>query len=82
MKSNRTYWPIWMNYIKKLGAMDFLVWLLHDASPLAVFGAQLLYISQPFLPSSSYPGLRALADLLEDKAESEDFLAILKGSSR
>lgn len=82
MKVNREQWPILITYIKRFGAVDIFTWLLHDGSLLTVLGAQFLYVSQPFLPSSSAQGLSALANLLEDRSESEAFLAMLKGIAR
>jgi hypothetical protein len=79
MDSPRAYWPIWMDSLRRLGLTDLAVWFLEAAGPLNVLGAQALYIGQPFAPSSTNQGLRALAHLLEQEDEARAFVAQLKG---
>jgi hypothetical protein len=77
--SSRAYWPIWLVSLRKQGVADLFAWFLDAAGPLNILGAQVLYLSQPFLPSTSLPGLRALAHLLEQEDEARDFSTLLKG---
>ena len=79
MESSRAYWPIWLDSLHKQGVADLAAWLLDAAGPLNILGAQALYLSQPFLPSTAIPGMRALANLLEQEDEARDFTALLKG---
>jgi hypothetical protein len=65
--------------LRRQGLTDLVAWILDAAGPLNFLGAQALYLSQPFLPSSSIQGMRALAHLLEQEDEARDFAALLKG---
>ena len=82
MESSRAYWPIWVDSLRRRGVLDLAAWLLDTAGPLNFLGAQALYLSQPFLPSTSMQGVRALAHLLEQEDEARDFTALLKGKSQ
>jgi hypothetical protein len=79
MVSSRTHWPAWMNSLHRLGLEGFAVWLLEAGGPLNVLGAQLLYLGQPFFPTSANDNIHALANLLEQEDESRAFVALLKG---
>ena len=58
---------------------DLVATILEAAGPLAVFGAQCLYLGQPFLKYSLPEGhLRALANLLEDPTETKVFADFLR----
>jgi hypothetical protein len=55
---------------------------LDTAGPLAILGAQLVYLGQPFLrghTSSSH--LQAIADVLEDTDKRKAFVSYLRGES-
>ena len=82
MESSRAYWPVWVDSLHRQGVADLAAWLLDVAGPLNILGAQALYLSQPFLPSASTQGMRALAHLLEQEDEARDFTALLKGKSQ
>jgi hypothetical protein len=82
MPSNRTYWSTWMNTLQRLGLAGLAAWLLEAGGPLNVLGAQILYIGQPLVSSSSSAGLGALANLLEQEDESRAFAALLKGQTQ
>jgi hypothetical protein len=79
MNTPRAYWPIWMNFLRKQDLAELAAWVLEVAGPLNILGAQMLYLSQPFLPSTKDQGLRALANLLEHEDEAGAFIALLKG---
>jgi hypothetical protein len=68
-----------LDSLQKQGMADLAAWILDAAGPLNILGAQVVYLSQPFLPSTSQPGMRALAQLLEQEDEARDFTALLKG---
>ena len=82
MDTPRAYWPIWMDILRKQGLAELAAWVLEAVGPLNFLGAQILYIGQPFVSSSTGQGLRALANLLEQKDEAGAFIALLKGNSQ
>ncbi len=75
MESPRTYWPEWAGFLRQRGLHGLAAWLLDASGPLAVIGAQLLYIGQPFVQTSH---VDALARLLEDHNEAQAFAAFLR----
>ncbi len=79
METSRAYWPVWVDCLRRQGMADLAAWLLDAAGPLNILGAQALYFSQPFLPTSSVNAVHALAHLLEQEDEARDFTALLKG---
>ncbi len=79
MDEPRTYWPIWMDFLRRQGWVELAAWVLEAAGPLNILGAQLLYISQPLIPSTATQGFSALANLLEQEDEARAFAALLKG---
>jgi hypothetical protein len=79
MDSSHAYWPIWTDFLRRQGLTGLAAWFLEASGPLNILGAQLLYLGQPFAPDSATPGLRALADLLEQEDEARAFIALLKG---
>ena len=79
MDSSRAFWPIWTDFLRKQGLTGLAAWLLEASGPLNILSAQLLYLGQPFAPTSANQGLRALANLLEQEDEAKAFIALLKG---
>jgi len=75
MESPRAYWPKWVDFLRQRGLQDLAIWLLEASGPLALIGAQVLYIGQPFVRSTH---LDALANLLEDHDESQAFAAFIR----
>ncbi|MHC1783012.1 MAG: hypothetical protein AB9891_09705 [Anaerolineaceae bacterium] len=53
------------------------VFLFEAAGPVTVLIAQVIHAGKPFLPSQNV--IPALAQLLEDRAESQQFAAYLRG---
>lgn len=77
--SNRQIWPIWSRILHRWGVQEITASLLENLGPLAVLGAQLVYLSQPFLSPFTPDGhLKALASMLEDTAETQAFIQILR----
>ncbi len=75
----RDSWPQWADFLRRRGLEGLAVWALEAAGPLAVLGAQALYLGGPFLrPALPDAQLAALAGLLEDKDELRDFTAFLQ----
>jgi hypothetical protein len=82
MHASRTYWPAWIDFLRRLGLEGFAAWFLEGSGPVAVLGAQVLYLGQPFVSPSVSDGMRALANLLEQEDESRAFTALLKGQTQ
>ena len=79
MNSLRANWPEWTETLRRMGMDGYVAWLLEAAGPLNVIGAQLLYLSQPFVASQKSDQFTALANLLEQEGEARAFAAHLKG---
>jgi hypothetical protein len=79
MVSNQHIWLKWTNSIHRWGIHEELAVLLEAAGPLAVFGAQLVYLGQPLL-SRLVPDdeLQALAQMLEDTNQTRSFASFLR----
>jgi len=79
MPSNRALWPTWARFLQRWGLGEAAATMLDAAGPIAVFGAQAIYLGQPFLDHAFPAGhLQALADLLEDRTETTTFAAYLR----
>jgi hypothetical protein len=79
MHSNRSLWPDWARFLQRWGLGDVVAYTLEAAGPLAVIGAQFLYLGQPFFRNALPEGhVSALADLLEDSSEAKNFAAFLR----
>lgn len=79
MVSNQQIWLKWTNLIRRWGIQEELAVLLEAAGPMAVFGAQLVYLGQPLL-SRLVPDdeLQALAHMLEDTNQARSFASFLR----
>ncbi len=77
--SNRQIWSIWSGALHRWGVQEFTASFLESLGPLAVLGAQLVYLSQPLLSPFAPDGhLQALANMLEDTAETQAFIHVLR----
>jgi hypothetical protein len=75
----RCAWPGWAEFLHRHGLENLVTWALEAAGPLAVLGAQALYIGGPLLrPAMTDMQRDALADLLEDRDEALAFIAFLR----
>lgn len=80
MTGEQQIWQSWARTIHKWGLANLVAAVLESAGPIALIGAQFVYISQPILQPIARPGrLQALADLLEDPQHTQTFLNILEG---
>jgi hypothetical protein len=79
MVSNQQFWLKWTNFIRRWGIQDELAAFLEAAGPMAVLGAQLVYLGHPLL-SQIVPDdeLEALALMLEDTNQTRSFASILR----
>jgi hypothetical protein len=71
----------WANTLHRWGLTNFAATLLEALEPLNLFGAQMVYLTQPvlttFVPADH---LDALADLLEDPQTAQSFITVLRQS--
>jgi hypothetical protein len=75
----RSAWPGWAEFLHRHGLENLVAYVLEAAGPLAVLGAQALYIGGPLLrPALTDLQRDALADLLEDRDEALAFSAFLR----
>jgi hypothetical protein len=76
-------WRIWANTLHRWGMENLAASILEAVGPLAVLGAQAVYLSQPILdgilPANH---LQAMAHLFEDHDQRQAFIAILREASQ
>jgi hypothetical protein len=79
MSTSQAVWQDWVAFLNKRGLGGLVASLLDAASPLALPGAQLIFIGEPVL-SSFMAGAKidAVTDLLEDNTAYQGFIAALK----
>jgi hypothetical protein len=81
VESNAQIWRDWANALHRWGLTNFAATLLEALGPLNLFGAQMVYLTQPvlttFVPADH---LDALADLLEDSQTTQSFITVLRQS--
>ena len=79
MSTSQAVWQDWIAFLHQKGMAKLTASLLEATSPLAVAGAQLLYVGEPilsaFLPTS---GMNAILELLEDDRKYHGFITALK----
>ncbi|UCD99917.1 MAG: hypothetical protein JSV42_04125 [Chloroflexota bacterium] len=78
MKNNHHIWRVWANALHRWGLQNLVASFLEAAGPLSLIGAQVIYIGQPIL-SGIVPDkyFKALAGVLEDDSQREEFIAYL-----
>lgn len=72
-KADRTQWA---QSLRRLNLDGLVAWVLDAGAPLTMLGAQLLYITQPFL-GGKHTG--AIARMLESDEETQEFSRLLRG---
>ena len=70
MQSN-TAWLQWADSLRRYKLDGLVAWFLEAGGPLTVIGAQLMYLTQPFLGGIES---KAIAQLLEEEEETQRFL--------
>jgi hypothetical protein len=79
MDQNHHIWRDWSDNLHRWGVQSLAAAFLEAAGPLATFGAQAVYLSQPFLrPLWPEDHWQALIALLEDSKQAEQFTALLR----
>jgi hypothetical protein len=75
---SRSEWSKWAESLRRLKLDGLAAWFLEAAGPLAVLGAQALYLSQPFVGGKK---LDSLANMLEEDDETQAFARYLRGDA-
>lgn len=74
MHTPRAHWSEWASQLHRLQLDAIVAWLLEAGAPVALLGAQALFVASPFFGSGS----EALAHLLEDEDEARAFAVYLR----
>ncbi len=75
----RELWTAWAERLRQWGLDGFAGALLESAGPFNLLAAQCLYIGQPVLAGlPAAEQISALASLLEDKMQTQDFVRLLR----
>ncbi len=77
MQSN-TAWSQWVESLKRLKLDGLALWLLEAGAPLTILGAQVMYMTQPFIGGD---GSKAIARMLENDEETQAFANLLRGEA-
>ena len=71
----RPEWSHWAETLRRLKLDGLASWLLEAGAPLAMLGAQALYIGQPFLGGKEWG---SFAQMLEEDEEVQAFARYLR----
>jgi hypothetical protein len=78
-KVNPAYWSTWARFLQQKGLAGVAAGLIEALSPFAFVGAQAIYLGQPLFGNpDSDDSLHAIAELLENRTELQDFAALLR----
>jgi hypothetical protein len=79
MSADQDIWQVWARTLQRWGVTERVAVLLETAGPLTILGAQIVYVSQPFIgwvmPDDH---MDALSRLLEDSAQTQEFVNFLR----
>jgi hypothetical protein len=73
---SRPDWSQWAETLRHLKLDGLASWLFEAGAPLTVLGAQMLYLSQPFLGGEKWS---SFARMLEEEEEVQAFAHYLRG---
>jgi hypothetical protein len=77
--TGRRSWSKWAHFLHCYGMESLAAWVLEASGPLAVVGAQMLYLGSPILrPLVRAEQVDSLASLLEDHEELLAFTEFLR----
>ncbi len=83
MNTSKVIWQDWIDVLHARGIAGVMAIFLEAVSPLAVAGAQLIFVGEPLfsllIPSQK---MSAVTDLLEDTHNYMDFIAALKQENK
>lgn len=74
MQSPKPQWTEWAQSLQRLKLDSFTAWLLEAGAPLALLGAQALFVAAPFLGKDA----GSVARMLEDPQELRAFTTFLR----
>lgn len=74
MQTPRPHWSDWANYLHRLKLDAIAAWMLEAGTPVALLGAQALFVVRPFLGPQS----DAFAHMLEEEDEVRAFVDYLR----
>jgi hypothetical protein len=72
----RPEWSHWAETLRRFKVDGLASWLLEAGAPLTMLGAQVLYLSQPFVDGK---GWNSFAHMLEEDEEVHGFARYLRG---
>ena len=75
MQTPSANWIKWSETLSRFHLKGLVGWLLEAGEPLMLIGAQVLYVSEPFVGRNK---VKELAALLEDQEETRAFAAFLR----
>ena len=75
---SRADWSTWADSLRRFKLDGLVSWFLEAGSPLSALGAQMLYVSQPFLGGNQ---INVIAHMLEDEQEAQAFVRYLRGEA-
>jgi len=79
MDTDQNIWRVWARFLHQWGVKEWVASFLEAAGPLAILGAQAVYVGQPFLTRSpDRSNLAALARLLEEPEQMQAFVNFLR----
>jgi len=78
MQADRYLWREWSRHLHHWGVQDKVATLIEAAGPLNLLASQLLYLFQPFAGAGATSRWQALAEMLENEEESQQFAAFLR----
>ena len=77
MQSN-TAWSQWAESLRRYKLDGLVAWFLEAGAPLTAVGAQMIYLTQPFLGGNDS---KAIAQMLEEEEEALQFVQYLRKGS-
>jgi len=79
VNNNRQIWQVWHETLQQWGLDDLTALILDALGPLNLLGAQVVYLSQPFLGKVLPEGhWDALANVLENPTQTKAFCNFLR----
>jgi len=79
MHDSQHFWQEWARILHRWGVRDIVASLLEAFGPLSMLGAQLVYLGQPLLGRVAPDDqVVALAHMLENRADTEAFIHLLR----
>lgn len=78
METDRHIWRTWARLLQQWGISEWAITLLENLGPFDLIGAQLVYMSQPFLGGTMKLHLEEFGRILEDQDCRQSFVEFLR----